>query len=72
MLSKDLENSLNQLFKDCSENHEEFVTNEHLLLVLTKEESSRKVFESFLILKVEETNNIINDYICKTIMEGEG
>ena len=34
MLSKDLENSLNQLFKDCSENHEEFVTIEHLLLVL--------------------------------------
>ena len=38
MLSKDLENSLNQLFKDCSENHEEFVTIEHLLLVLTQEE----------------------------------
>ena len=45
MLSKDLENALNELFKECSENSEEFVTIEHLLLVLTKEESSRKIFE---------------------------
>ena len=45
MLSKNLENSLNVLFKECSENLDEFVTIEHLLLVLTQEDSARKVFE---------------------------
>ena len=32
MLSKDLENTLNLLFKECSDNNDEFVTIEHLLL----------------------------------------
>ena len=57
MLSKDLENTLNLLFKECSDNNDEFVTIEHLLLVLTQEDSSRKVLdhlsidiESFLCL----------------------
>lgn len=49
MLSKDLENTLNQLFKDCSENKEEFVTIEHLLLMLTMEESARRIFESLSV-----------------------
>ena len=45
MLSKDLENTLNLLFKECSDNNDEFVTIEHLLLVLTQEDSSRKVLD---------------------------
>ena len=66
MLSKDLENSLNQLFKDCSENHEEFVTIEHLLLVLTQEESSRKVFES-LSVDITSLQKEIKDHIKKNV-----
>ena len=49
MLSKDLENTLNSLFKECSDNNDEFVTIEHLLLVLTKEDSSRRVFDHLSI-----------------------
>ena len=66
MLSKDLENSLNQLFKDCSENHEEFVTIEHLLLVLTQEESARKVFES-LSVDITSLQKEIKDHIKKNV-----
>jgi len=66
MLSKDLENSLNQLFKDCSENHEEFVTIEHLLLVLTKEESSRKIFET-LSVDIASLQKEIKEHIKKNV-----
>ena len=66
MLSKDLENSLNQLFKDCSENHEEFVTIEHLLLVLTKEESSRKIFET-LSVDIVSLQKEIKEHIKKNV-----
>ena len=66
MLSKDLENSLNQLFKDCSENHEEFVTIEHLLLVLTEEESSRKIFET-LSVDIASLQKEIKEHIKKNV-----
>ena len=64
MLSKDLENALNELFKECSENSEEFVTIEHLLLVLTKEETSRKIFEH-LSVDVNSLEKEVKDYIKK-------
>ena len=66
MLSKDLENALNELFKECSENSEEFVTIEHLLLVLTKEESSRKIFEH-LSVDVNSLEKEVKDYIKKNV-----
>ena len=62
MLSKDLENALNELFRECSENLQEFVTIEHLLLVLTKEESSRKIFEH-LSVDIASLEKEIKEYI---------
>ena len=64
MLSKDLENTLNSLFKECSDNNDEFVTIEHLLLVLTKEDSSKKVFDH-LSVDVESLQKEIKEYIKK-------
>ena len=64
MLSKDLENTLNLLFKECSDNNDEFVTIEHLLLVLTQEDSSRKVFDH-LSVDVESLQKEIKEYIKK-------
>ena len=64
MLSKDLENTLNSLFKECSDNNDEFVTIEHLLLVLTKEDSSRRVFDH-LSIDIESLQKEIKEYIKK-------
>ena len=61
MLSKDLENTLNSLFKECSDNNDEFVTIEHLLLVLTKEDSSRRVFDH-LSIDIESLQKEIKEY----------
>lgn len=66
MLSKNLENSLNVLFKECSENLDEFVTIEHLLLVLTQEDSARKVFEH-LSIDIVSLQKEIKDYIGKNV-----
>ena len=66
MLSKDLENTLNQLFKDCSENKEEFVTIEHLLLMLTMEESARRIFES-LSVDISSLQKEVKEYINKNV-----
>ena len=66
MLSKNLENSLNVLFKECSENLDEFVTIEHLLLVLTQEDSARKVFEH-LSIDIDSLQKEIKDYIGKSM-----
>ena len=66
MLSKNLENSLNVLFKECSENLDEFVTIEHLLLVLTQEDSARKVFEH-LSIDIDSLQKEIKDYIGKNV-----
>ncbi|RPG42712.1 MAG: AAA family ATPase [Gammaproteobacteria bacterium TMED112] len=66
MLSKDLENTLNSLFKECSDNNDEFVTIEHLLLVLTKEDSSKKVFDH-LSVDVESLQKEIKEYIKKNV-----
>ena len=66
MLSKDLENTLNLLFKECSDNNDEFVTIEHLLLVLTQEDSSRKVFDH-LSVDVESLQKEIKEYIKKNV-----
>ena len=71
MLSKDLENTLNSLFKECSDNNDEFVTIEHLLLVLTKEDSSRRVFDhlSIDILKAckKKSKNILKK-MCQNLL----
>ena len=66
MLSKDLENTLNSLFKECSDNNDEFVTIEHLLLVLTKEDSSRRVFDH-LSVDIESLQKEIKEYIKKNV-----
>jgi ATP-dependent Clp protease ATP-binding subunit ClpA len=66
MLSKDLENALNELFRECSEDLQEFVTIEHLLLVLTKEESSRKIFEH-LSVDIASLEKEIKEYIKKNV-----
>ena len=66
MLSKDLENTLNSLFKECSDNNDEFVTIEHLLLVLTKEDSSRRVFDH-LSIDIESLQKEIKEYIKKNV-----
>ena len=66
MLSKDLENTLNQLFKDCSENKEEFVTIEHLLLMLTMEDSARRIFES-LSVDISSLQKEVKEYINKNV-----
>ena len=66
MLSKDLENTLNSLFKECSDNKDEFVTIEHLLLVLTKEDSSRRVFDH-LSIDIESLQKEIKEYIKKNV-----
>ena len=66
MLSKDLENTLNQLFKDCSENKEEFVTIEHLLLMLTMEESARRILES-LSVDISSLQKEVKEYINKNV-----
>ena len=67
MLSKDLENTLNSLFKECSDNNDEFVTIEHLLLVLTKEDSSRRVFDH-LSIDIESLQKEIKEYIKKNVI----
>ena len=66
MLSKDLENTLNLLFKECSDNNDEFVTIEHLLLVLTQEDSSRKVLDH-LSIDIESLQKEIKEYIKKNV-----
>ena len=66
MLSKDLENTLNLLFKECSDNNDEFVTIEHLLLVLTQEDSSRKVFDH-LSIDIDSLQKEIKEYIKKNV-----
>tara|TARA_B100000886_G_scaffold223013_1_gene155159 strand:+ start:54 stop:2276 length:2223 start_codon:yes stop_codon:yes gene_type:complete len=66
MLSKDLENTLNSLFKECSDNNDEFVTIEHLLLVLTKEDSSRRVLDH-LSIDIESLQKEIKEYIKKNV-----
>ena len=64
MLSKDLENTLNSLFKECSDYNDEFVTIEHLLLVLTKEDSSRRVFDH-LSIDIESLQTLSCGYLDK-------
>ena len=66
MLSKDLENTLNLLFKECSDNNDEFVTIEHLLLVLTQEDSSRKVLDH-LSIDIDSLQKEIKEYIKKNV-----
>ena len=66
MLSKDLENTLNLLFKECSDNNDEFVTIEHLLLVLTQEDSSRKVLDH-LSVDIDSLQKEIKEYIKKNV-----
>ena len=66
MLSKDLENTLNLLFKECSDNNDEFVTIEHLLLVLTQEDSSRRIFDH-LSVDIDSLQKEIKEYIDKNV-----
>ncbi len=46
MLSSELEISINTLFRDARDNHHEFVTVEHLLLAMTKNDSATEALKA--------------------------
>ena len=46
MLNKELEQSLNKAFHDAQEKRHEFITVEHLLLMLTENDAATTVIEA--------------------------
>jgi len=74
ILSEDLEQSLNDIFRDAHIRRNEFVTVEHLLLGLLDNSESRKVFEG-LKVDTSELRKKLNDFIrehVSTLPEGMG
>ena len=70
MLSKDLEQSLNEAFKDAKEKGHEFMTVEHLLLALLKNEIALNVL-SKVGANIEKLNIDLLDYIKSTTPNNE-
>lgn len=62
ILSEDLEQSLNDIFRDAHVRRNEFVTVEHLLLGLLDNTETRKVLEG-LHLDISELRSELNDFI---------
>jgi len=74
ILSEDLEQSLNDIFRDAHVRRSEFVTVEHLLLGLLDNSESRKVLQGLKVNTDElrdELNNFIQEHVT-TLPEGIG
>ncbi len=74
ILSEDLEQSLNDIFRDAHMRRSEFVTVEHLLLGLLDNDESRKIFEG-LNVDVDHLRNQLNEFIqehVSVLPEGAG
>lgn len=74
ILSEDLEQSLNDIFRDAYMRRSEFVTVEHLLLGLLDNGESRKVFDG-LNVDIAQLRNELNEFIqehVSVLPEGAG
>jgi len=74
ILSEDLEQSLNDIFRDAHLRRSEFVTVEHLLLGLLDNKESRKVFDG-LNVDIDQLRSDLNEFIrehVSTLPEGMG